>query len=266
MRIEKMKRGVPGHFLGLAGIALTLCLGSGPALSAAGIDPEADKVLRAMSKYLGGLQAFTMNADIDNEIIDTDGQKLTFTNTSRIVVERPGGLYILRQGEFADTEAFFDGKVLTLFVRTSKAYIQFSSPGTIDDAVRTARFDAGLDASGADFLYADPYQGLVTDLKSGTYVGTTWVHGVECHHLAFRTPKVDWQIWVQVGDSPLPMKYLITTKWTTGVPQYSVSFRDWDTKPKIQPGRFKFTAPEGAKRLESVAVDELGEGLLEAAK
>ncbi len=38
------------------------------------------------------------------------------------------------------------------------------------------------------------------------------MNGIECHHLAFRAEKVDWQVWVQAGDTPLPMKYLIISK------------------------------------------------------
>ena len=62
------------------------------------------------------------------------------------------------------------------------------------------------------------------------------------------------------------MKYIITSKWITGAPQYSVRFRDWDTKPNIDPGRFMFSPPEGAKRLESIPVDQVGELLLEGGK
>ena len=54
------------------------------------------------------------------------------------------------------------------------------------------------------------------------------------------------------------MKYVITTKWMTGAPEYSVRFRDWNTEPKIDAGKFSFAPPPGAKRLESIAVDQLG--------
>ena len=85
------------------------------------------------------------------------------------------------------------------------------------------------------------------------------MNGVECHHLAFRAAKVDWQIWVQTGDKPLPMKYVITTKWMTAAPEFSVLLRDWDTQPRIPAGRFDFTPPAGAKRIESLRLNETGE-------
>jgi hypothetical protein len=97
-------------------------------------------------------------------------------------------------------------------------------------------------------------------------MGTAYVHGVECHHLAFRAARVDWQLWVQAGENPLPMKYVITTKWMTGAPQYAVRFRDWDTKPQIPAGRFEFTPAAEAKRLESIPVNEMGELAIEEAQ
>ncbi len=99
----------------------------------------------------------------------------------------------------------------------------------------------------------------MSGVVNSAYLGTDYVNGVECHHLAFREAKTDWQLWVQVGDASLPMKYIITTKWVTGAPQYSVRFRDWNTKPQFEANRFEFSAPEGARKLETLEANEVGE-------
>jgi hypothetical protein len=239
--------------------ALGLGLAAGPAMSAEGIGPDADKILRSMTTYLGGLSAFSVNADVDFEIIDLVGQKLQLSSSVTIVIERPGKLYIRRQGALADAEFIFDGKVLTLYGKNHNVYAQMGSPGTIDDAIDTMHGKIGLDAPGADLFYADPYPRLASDVVSGAYLGTAYVNGVECHYLTFREAKVDWQLWVQTGDAPLPMKYIITTKWMTGAPQFSVRFRGWNTKPQIEAGRFRFSAPPGAKRHDTIQADEMGE-------
>ena len=100
---------------------------------------------------------------------------------------------------------------------------------------------------------------LTEDATKGVYVGTGPVGGIECDHLAFRNPRVDWQIWVQKGEQPLPLKYVITTKWITGAPQYSLRLSDWNVAPQIDQAQFTFTAPEGAKKLEEISADEIGE-------
>ncbi len=243
--------------------ALTIALVANPVMSAEGVDPEADKILRSMSAYLDKLTAFSVNADIDTEIIDLNGQKLQLSSVASVTIERPGKLYMTKKGMIADAEIIFNGETLTVNGKNLNAYAQFESPGTIDDAIRTLEFETGMDAPGADFLLTDPYGILIDGVKSGAYMGTAYVNGVECHYLAFREDQVDWQIWVKTGDAPLPMKYVITTKWMTGAPQYSLRLRDWNTKPQIDAKRFEFSAPAGAKKIENIKVDELGKLILE---
>ena len=243
----------------VAGLILGFCLGAGSSVSAGGADPAADKILKSMSTYLGGLPAFTVNGDVDSEVIDLLGQKLQFSSSVAIAAKRPGKLYMSRQGAIADVEIIFNGKTLTLNGKGLNVYKQMGSPGTIDDVLDTMQVEMGLDAPGADLFYADPYISLSSGVVSSTYLGTDYVNGVECHNLAFRQEKTDWQLWVQVGNAPLPMKYIITTKWVAGAPQYSVRFRGWNTKPQIEANRFEFSAPKGARKLETIEVNEMGE-------
>jgi len=247
----------------IAGAFLLLSLAVVPAMSADGIDPDADKILRSMSAYLDGLSAFSVNAETDNEIIDLAGQKLQFSSSSTMILKRPGNLYLTRQGIWVDLELIFDGKTLTLHGKNRDLYFQIDSPGTIDDALDTLRNEIGLDASGADLFYTNPYAGLSEGVVSSVYRGTTYINGVECHYLTFREGQLDWQLWVRAEGDPLPMKYIITTKWMTGAPQYTIRFRDWNTKPQIDAGQFDFKAPKGTKQIEPLRADQMGNLVIE---
>lgn len=247
-------------------VVLGFGFGTGSVMGADRIDPDADKLLRSMSTYLGGLSAFSVNADVDTEIVDLAGQKLQLSSSGTINIERPGKFYAHRRGPFADMELISDGKTLTLNEKKRDVYWQTKSSGTIEGDIRTIRVETGLDAPAGDLFYADPYSGLVTDVMSGAHLGTAYVNGVECHHLAFRAAKVDWQLWIRTGDTPLPMKYVITSKWVTGGPQYAVRFRGWNTKQQIMAGRFAFLPPQGARRLDTIPVNEIGELMLEEVK
>ncbi len=246
-----------------AGVALWLGLAGTSAGAAGGVDPDAERILKSMSSYLGSLPAFSVQGEVDDEVVDLAGQKLQLSSSMSLAVERPGHFYAHRQGPLADVEAIFDGQTLTLNGKGHEVYAQIEAPGTIDQAVAELRSETGLDAPAGDFLYADSYPGLMTDVMSGAYIGTAYVNGTECHHLAFRAPKVDWQIWIQTGDRPLPLKYVITSKWVTGAPEYAVRFRDWNIEPKLEDGRFRFVPPPGAKRLGNIAVDALGALMIE---
>lgn len=241
------------------GITMSFCLAAVSAMSSEGIDPDADKILQEMSSYLGGITTLSMNADIDFEFITKEGQKLQLSAAASIVMERPNKLHITRKGAFANTEFFFDGEVLTMLGRNLNVYIQTPVSGTIEDAIVNYELETGLPAPGADLMFTDSYEVLAGGVDTGAYLGTAYVGGVECHHLAFREENVDWQLWIKTGNEPLPMKYIITTKWVTGAPQYELRLRDWMTSPKISESEFKFSAPEGAKKVEYISVNEMGE-------
>ena len=244
-------------------VAACLLLAAGlappPVAGAAGIDPEAGEVLTAMSSYLGGLGAFSFSAEIDNELINLEGQKLQLSSSSRLLFDRPSRFHISRQGMFADAEMIYDGETVTLHGNRHNAYMQVAVSGTTDDAIRALEFETGLDFPGADLLFADPYPILSSGVESSHYIGVVNVGGVECHHLAFREDKVDWQLWVQTGEKPLPVKYVITSKWLTGAPQYSLRLSDWNTEPATPTGRFEYSVPAGARRLDTLEVNEMGE-------
>jgi hypothetical protein len=247
----------------IAGVAVLLSFWTMPAMATERMDAEADRILKSMTNYLAGLPSLGVHADIDNEIVKLSGQKLQLSSSAEIIITRPSKLHVRRQGPFDETRVVFDGKVIWIHAKDPNIYAQIDTPGTIDDAIDTIQNGVGLDAPGADLFFADPYPGLTSGAMSSAYHGTAFVNGIECHHLAYRKEKVDMQLWIQVGDAPLPMKYVITTKWLTGAPQYEVRFRNWNLAPQIDENQFQFLVPQGARKIESITANEMGEFILE---
>jgi hypothetical protein len=241
----------------LIGLCMLGTVAASPAMSAEGIDPEADRILTSMSTYLAATEAFSIDAEVALEIVKKDGQKLQLMSSETLLVQRPSKFHIHVRGMVADAEFVFDGKSLALYGKERNAYVQRAVPGTIDDAFRAFEFETGLAASGADLLFADPYTVLSEGVESSAYLGTAYVDGIECHHLAFREDRVDWQLWVQAGDRPLPMRYVITSPWQTGAPQLEVSLRNWNTSPQVDDRQFTFQVPEGARKLDAFPAELL---------
>jgi len=266
--MEKIKQKLHsfGRQICISGVILIAILATGQVLEAKSLDPDADKILQAMSAYVGSLAAFSVNIDIDNEIISGDGQKIQLSSFETVVMERPGNFHVHRKGMFGELTLIFAGKTLTVYGKTLNAYVQREVTGTTDDAIRVLEIETGLNVPGADLMFSDPYAILSNGLESSVYIGIAYVNGIECHHLAFRKAKVDWQLWVQAGDEPFPMKYVITSKWATGAPQYEVRLRGWNPKPLINAGQFSFLVPNGARKLEAIPVNEMGEITQEGGK
>jgi hypothetical protein len=240
-------------------LALVFGLPAASAIAADAINPDADEILRGMSKFLGAAKTFSVSVDSSIEVVTKEGQKLQMANSGSLVVERPSRAYMARHGKFADTEAFYDGKKLTFYGKNMNAYLQRDVAGTIDDALGALEKNMGIPVPAGDLLLANPYPTLTSGITASGYYGVEYVGGVPSHHLAFRTAVVDWQLWVKAEGDPLPMKYVITSKGVEGSPQFSVQFGNWNLKPKIAANRFSFTAPKGAKKLEALPVDEIGE-------
>lgn len=101
------------------------------AKSADSIAPDADNILQSMSAYLGGIKEFRVNADIDFEVVDLNGQKLQLSSMATVVMERPAKFHIARKGLIADAEFIFDGETLTLYGKNLNVYARTKVPGTI---------------------------------------------------------------------------------------------------------------------------------------
>ena len=223
------------------------------------IDPEADKILQSMSSYLGGLSTFSVRTSIENEIITDEGQKLQLLSNARLAVERPAKLHFARKGPLADVETISDGKRFTMHSKIPNLYIQREAPGTIDDIIRLVEFETGLPVVGADLMFADAYAVLRPGILQASYLGTVVIDGTESHHLAFRGDQADWQLWVKTGAQALPTRYVITSKWLMGAPQFALRFHDWKTVEKFGTSEFMFTAASDARQVDILPL-EMGDG------
>lgn len=217
-----------------------------------------------MSEALKSAPTLSADYDVDQEVVNLQGQKIQYSASGSIAIDREQGFRLKRMGPFAQAEVIFDGDTISLHDKVLNVYAQLRSPGpSVEDAAEELRAAIGLDAAGADFLARDPYAVLTDGVTEGTVVGSAFVNGVECDHLAFRTDIAEWQIWISRGSRPLPLKYVITTKWTTGAPQYSLRLSNWKSDG-IEGEQFQFAPPAAAKKLEHVHADVTGELSLEA--
>lgn len=214
------------------------------------IDPQARAILRRMSDYVTGLRAFAVSADNVTEIVAENGQKLQVLASSTVYVQRPNALRSQRRGPAANLTLFYDGNTLSIYDQQRNLYATTQAPHDIDHMLDFARANLGIEAPGADLLYSNVYQDLMEGVRSATYVGEAEVDGHPCHHLAFSEDDVDWQIWVDAGDHPLPRRYVIVTKDFPSQPEFAVDLHDWDTSPSFPAGFFEFKPPQGAQQIE----------------
>lgn len=219
----------------------------------------AKRILKAMSDYVTSQKTISLKFDSDIEAITPQLEKIQFTNSGQLLLTRPDKLRATRTGGYADVELVFDGKTLSAFGKNINAYAQIETTGTIDELIERLRAEHGLALPAADLLLSQPYEELIANVLEAKHIGSGVIDGVECEHLAFRNPETDWQLWVEMGDRPIPRKYVITSKTVTGAPQYTVRIKDWESNAQTEADTFIFTPPEGAKKVDPKALSKLDE-------
>jgi hypothetical protein len=222
------------------------------------VEPKASQLLRKMSDYLGGLEQFSVQTENALDVILRSGQKIQFVTPAECSIQRPNKLRADRKGDIVNQEFYYDGKTLTLYNPDQKYYATVDAPSTIEKTLDFARESLDVYAPAGDFLYKNVYEILMDDVVSGFHVGLSVVDGVKCNHLAFRGNEVDWQIWIEDGDKPLPKKFVITTKWMTGAPQFTVLVKSWNLSPKLTEDMFTFVPPEGVQRIDFIRLNRGG--------
>jgi len=237
----------------VAGAISIASIAAGPPSPAGhrGIDPEAERLLRGMTTYLASLQSFTVQSAATDEVVLTTGQKIQIATESLVSVQRPNRLRSEQVGATGGMTFWYDGKNMTLACKVDDSYATLAAPSTIDGTIDRVRKEFRLDAPGADLLYSRPYEVLTEQVIGGRYIGRETIDSVAADHLAFEGETVDWQIWIQEGSQPLPLRFVVTTKGIKAQPQFTVRLSRWDPGIEVPPATFVFEPVAGARRLPS---------------
>ena len=255
-KITKAKiRGLAPRCLPLL-LAAVLTSAVAPAMAQAS---DAKAILKAMSDYVSSQKSIELSYDSDIEIITPQLEKLQFTSSGDMLLSRPDKLRAHRVGGYADVALYFDGKNVSVLGKNINSYAQFEMPGTLDQLVAALREGYGVALPAADLLLSKPYETLMAEVIESKHIGRGVVDGVECEHLAFRNAETDWQIWVDVGQKPVPRKLVITSKTLNSAPQYTVRIKGWKTDVPIAASAFAFVPPAGASKLSADALIQLDE-------
>ena len=214
------------------------------------IEPEAIQLLKRMTDYVAGLKQFRATADTTIEAVMPSGQKLQFGNRVVVTVQRPNKMRAERVGELVNQTFYYDGKTLSMNLPDQKYHATVEAPPTLEAMLDFARDKLDIVAPGSDIIYKNAFERFNEALTSAFVVGKAVVDGVRCDQIAFRNPEVDWQIWIQEGDQPLPRKFIVTSKRMPQSPQFVVVLSKLDVAPNITDDTFKFVQPEGSQRIE----------------
>jgi hypothetical protein len=216
--------------------------------AAPAIEPGATAALQSMGSYLRTLKSFQVTAATTDEDVLDDGQKIQYSGTANILARMPNGLRADVSNDRHERQWLYDGKTFTLFAKRMNFYATVPAPPTIGQLADKLdeEYDLGVPLSDL-FRWGSPNFSTAA-ITGATDVGPSTVGGVTCEQYAFRQADIDWQIWIQKGDYPLPRRLVITTKTDEARPQHTAEFT-WNLAPSFNDAAFTFDAPEGAGKV-----------------
>jgi hypothetical protein len=247
-------------------VAAMLAVAAGaPALAAAqtadskpAIDTGAVNALNRMGDYLRALKAFQLTADVTTEEVMPDGQKIQLASAVNMIAERPEHLRAEVTSDRKNRLFYYDGKTFTLFAPRSGMYATVPAPPTIAELADRLETNFDIEVPFVDLFRWGTAQSNVKDITGAIDIGPAVVDGTTCEHYAFRQEGIDWQIWIQNGEFPLPRKLVITTLTDEARPQHE-SIYTWNLAPSVSADAFAFTPPKGATKIAIVDVAQARE-------
>ena len=213
------------------------------------------EALNNMGSYLRSLDSFKVQAVISTDEVLENGQKIQFDKSVEVQAKKPAGLRADVTSPYGERSFYYDGKTFTLHTPGNKFYATIPLSGANAEFIEAVQSKTGVTLPLVDLFLWGADEGAGDAIESAIVVGYGNVNGVQCEHYAFRQEEVDWQICIQQGETPLPLKLVITSKNEEEQPQY-VSVMKWDTAAAPDARVFSFSPQEGDTKISFNPVAE----------
>lgn len=213
------------------------------------LDAEATAALDRMGAYLRSLKTFQLISTATTEKVYGNGQKLQFLQRTTYTIGGPSLMRVKIETDAQQREVFYNGTTFTIAAPRAGKYIELPATGTIGQVLTRAYDEWGLDFPVQDLFRWGDAAATAPRPSEGFKVGAATIGERMTDHYAFRQPGVDWQIWIDQGDKPLPRKMVIVNMEDPAQPEY-VAYLNWDVTPTIADGRFDFKPASTDTRID----------------
>jgi hypothetical protein len=221
------------------------------------VDPDAIAALEKMGAYLRQQQQFTVRTVSETDYVLETGQKARLSARGEVRARRPDRLRAEVVSDRKERQLFYDGKTFTIFSPRLGYYASVPAPPTIGETADRLADQYGIQFPLVDLFRWGADETGFDQITRARFIGTAQIDGVETRHYAFRQPGVDWQIWIERGDRPLPRKLVLTTTDDPARPEFALEL-SWDLDAKHADSVFAFVPPKDSAKIALVDLSALG--------
>jgi hypothetical protein len=212
------------------------------------VDPAAVDAVKKMGAYLRTFKAFQVLADVTHDDVLEDGLIVQTNSKVDLLAAAPNRLRIEVTADDKHRLYLYDGKNFTVWARLVNYYATVPAPPTTAELFKKVEEKYDISLPLIDLFKWGTNEDDINKIKTAIDVGPAAVEGVTCEHYAFHQEGVDWQIWIQLGQFPLPRRLVITTLTDEARPQHSDTLT-WNLAPSFNDEAFVFDPPPDAKRV-----------------
>lgn len=219
------------------------------------IEPEAVDILKRMSAFLLSLNTIGIVSDSSLDAVTNDGQRIQMDAVTNYKIRRPNGFVIDYQGAMKPRQFIYDGKTFTVHSPKLGFYAQVPAPATNKEVLDAIYKRYGIALPLEDLFRWGDNEDRIAALKSAYEVGPAIIDGVETNHYAFREETIDWELWTQKGDQPIPRKLVIVDRTDPARPTY-IARLSWTLNPTFTDSDFTFVPGADSKRIQLATYKE----------
>lgn len=214
------------------------------------VEEDAVEALKEMSAFLMSAKTLGITSQGSLDVVTEDGQRIQLDGNTQYKIRRPG-FVIDYQSDIKSRRFIYDGKNFTVYSPLLGYYSTVAAPGSNREVLDTIYNKYGIALPLEDlFRWGDGTNAdRIQALKSAYEVGSATIDGVATDHFAFREADVDWEVWIQKGDQPLPRKFVIVDRTDPARPTFTARL-NWQVNPAFTDADFTFVPDANAKQIQ----------------
>ncbi len=225
------------------------------------IDPAAIDTVKKMGAYLRTLKVFQVQGDVTHDDVLEDGLIVQSRTKIDMLAVKPNRMRAEVTSDDKHRLYLYDGKTFSAWGKLNNYYATVAAPPTIGELFKQVQEKFDIELPLIDLFKWGTNEDDINKIQTAIDAGPTTVEGVTCEQYVFHQEGVDWQIWIQLGDYPLPRRLVITTLTDEARPQHTMTLT-WNLAPSFNDAAFVFDPPPDAKRIlfEGQTADDTKKG------
>lgn len=224
------------------------------------IEDEAVEALRQMSSYLMTASTIQIVSNGSLDVVTNSGQRIQLDGKTTYKVRKPAGFVIDYESDIKSRRFIYDGKNFTIYSPKLGFYSTVAAPASNREVLTTIYDKFGIALPLEDLFRWNDESGAarIQSLRAAYNVGAATIDGVVTEHYAFREDDVDWEVWIEQGDRPVPRKLVIVDRHDPAKPTF-IARLQWTLNPAFTDNDFAFVPDANAKKIQIATYQGPGE-------